>query len=689
MDTTPDSQALPPGTHLHEFVIEGLLGSGGFGITYLARDTSLGRQVVIKENLPAQFAWRETTTGTVRPRHSSASDAQDYEWSMQNFLREAETLASLDHPGIVRVLRKFETNGTAYFVMPFVDGVTFDSLIEERSSKNKPLSQDELLGLTTRMLAALGYLHQRNLYHRDIKPGNILITNEGLPVLIDFGSARQSIGERSLTVIESPGYTPFEQLQSHGNIGPWSDLYALGATLAKAITFKTLPKAADRMMDDPWPGLTAGLWTATYSDWFLQAIDRSMAVEPRNRWQSATDWLAFLNSGGTLTDASACSFTPPPLPDASIGIRNNKEESCDHGGPLIITRFWTSKTIKTTIVAAGITFIGTLIQPKTVYEQMMGSDRGFAVILGETLGGLIGAGMIALVISLVFSWIMIALKKPFVKSLSSGYSVSIIIVTLLMLFGNFSRRNYNQKYQEYSAKAEAENAKKTISGLEDDIHKMIAEGNDADGLPKNTDFRFEKKNDATDDMGRIRELMQSFFNDILTLQNDYNAALDKDGLNTLLDANRVASDSNFRESKAIITRLQKTVLTFRAKASGIVADFPKRLNDYSFSEKSNVDMMSGYKKGVGKTLPLLKETWDLEVKIIDHMNELLAHLEEIRSYWKPENGIFAFERDDDLEKFNAIMAKISACVERQAQIKQSTQKSAAENIGNLKAKIPE
>jgi hypothetical protein len=99
--------------------------------------------------------------------------------------------------------------------------------------------------------------------------------------------------------------------------------------------------------------------------------------------------------------------------------------------------------------------------------------------------------------------------------------------------------------------------------------------------------------------------------------------------------------------------------------------------------------MSGYKKGVGKTLPLLKETWDLEVKIIDHMNELLAHLEEIRSYWKPENGIFAFERDDDLEKFNAIMAKISACVERQAQIKQSTQKSAAENIGNLKAKIPE
>ena len=140
----------------------------------------------------------------------------------------------MDHPGIVRVLRQFSANGTAYFVMPFVEGVPFDGLIEERSAKNKPFTQEELLGLTTRMLDALGYIHQCNLYHRDIKPANILISMDGIPVLIDFGSARQSIGERSMTVIESAGYTPFEQLQSRGNIGPWSDLYAFGATLAKS-----------------------------------------------------------------------------------------------------------------------------------------------------------------------------------------------------------------------------------------------------------------------------------------------------------------------------------------------------------------------------------------------------------------------------------------------------------------------
>jgi serine/threonine protein kinase len=310
--TSPDSQALQQGACLEEFVIEKVLGSGGFGITYLARDTSLGRQVVIKENLPTQFAWRETTTGTVRPRHTTGGDVEDYEWSMKNFLREAETLASLDHPGIVRVLRKFQTNGTAYFVMPFVEGFAFDSLIEERKSKNKAFSQEELHGLTERMLNALGYLHQRGIYHRDIKPANILITMDGIPVLIDFGSARQRLSERSMTVIESAGYTPFEQLQSHGNVGPWSDLYALGATVAKAITFETPPKAADRMMGDPWTGLAGNsLLSSSFSPAFLHTIDRSMAVDPKNRWQSAEQWSDFFRQGGNF---SAIPITPPPLP---------------------------------------------------------------------------------------------------------------------------------------------------------------------------------------------------------------------------------------------------------------------------------------------------------------------------------------------------------------------------------------
>ena len=287
MDTLPVStQALPPGTRIEEFIVERVLGSGGFGITYLARDTGLNRHVVIKENLPAQFAWRETTTGTVRPRHSSGGDADDYQWSMNNFLREAETLASLDHPGIVRVLRKFEANGTAYFVMPYVDGVALDTLIEDRRAKDKPFSEDELRGLLEHVLGALAYLHDRGIYHRDIKPGNILISNDGVPALIDFGSARQRLSERSMTVVESAGYTPFEQLQTRGNVGPWSDLYALGGTLVKTITGEAPPKANDRIRNDPFIAMVnRGDLVSRFSRDFLRSLDKALAVNEEDRWQ--------------------------------------------------------------------------------------------------------------------------------------------------------------------------------------------------------------------------------------------------------------------------------------------------------------------------------------------------------------------------------------------------------------------
>ena len=292
-DSEPSGQALPAGARLLEFVIERVLGSGGFGITYLARDTSLNRQVVIKENLPAQFAWRETTTGTVRPRHTSGGDADDYEWSMKNFLREAETLASLDHPGIVKVLRSFQAFGTAYFVMPFVEGVALDELMKQR--EGKPFTEVELRRLLELLLPALGHLHERGIYHRDIKPGNILITNEGIPVLIDFGSARQRLSERSMTVVESAGYTPFEQLQSRGNVGPWSDLYSLGGTLVKALTGEAPPKAMDRAVGDSWIPLAQRVdLSARYSTGFLAGIDRSLAFRTEERWQKAEEWLEAL-----------------------------------------------------------------------------------------------------------------------------------------------------------------------------------------------------------------------------------------------------------------------------------------------------------------------------------------------------------------------------------------------------------
>lgn len=319
METQPtNTQALPPGTRIEEFVIERILGSGGFGITYLATDTALGRQVVIKENLPVQFCFRDTHSLTVAPRHTTGEDADNFQWSLENFSREAAMLASLDHPGIVRVLRSFQTFGTAYFVMPFVQGVAFDQLITQRQEKNQPFTEQELRGLLERMLDALGYLHDRGIYHRDIKPANLLITMEGIPTLIDFGSARQRLSERSMTVIESAGYTPFEQHQSRGNVGPWSDLYALAATLVKAITFETLPKAADRVLGDPWPGLVANSWIAVhYSSQFLSSIEKALAPLPEHRWQDAREWQDNLQTGIPMVGIAENTLPQPPVSDVA------------------------------------------------------------------------------------------------------------------------------------------------------------------------------------------------------------------------------------------------------------------------------------------------------------------------------------------------------------------------------------
>jgi formylglycine-generating enzyme required for sulfatase activity/serine/threonine protein kinase len=293
----PGGQALQAGTRLEEFIIEQVLGSGGFGITYLARDKRLGRQVVIKENLPAQFCWRDTTSLTVQPRQSSGEDADNFQYSLESFEKEAATLASLDHPGIVKVLRSFEANGTAYFVMPFVEGATFDEVIKERHAQGDSFSEEELTGLLWRVLEALAYLHDRGIYHRDIKPGNLLITTQGDPVLIDFGAARQRLSERSLTVIESPGYTPFEQMQSRGKVGPWSDLYALGGTVYKAITGETPAKAADRILEDSVVPLAERTDLGSrYSQGLLQSIDRAMRPKLSGRLQSAEEWVGSLQS---------------------------------------------------------------------------------------------------------------------------------------------------------------------------------------------------------------------------------------------------------------------------------------------------------------------------------------------------------------------------------------------------------
>ncbi len=283
------SQSLPEGTVLGGYTLIRTLGQGGFGITYLAEHRALGTQVVIKENLPLSCAYRHPETGQVLP----SGDSQAYDWAVENFHNEGRTLAKLNHPNIVKVQHAFEENGTAYFVMPYIEGSSLDSY--NRTHSAYP-GEAWLRGLLESLLGALSYLHGRNLLHRDIKPSNILLSAEGVPLLIDFGMARQLISQRTHTRLESVGFTSIEQIQSHVRAMPSADIYSLGCTLAALITNTTPPSCADRIgeQDEAVPLAIRPELLEFYTKPFLRSIDKAMAVWARDRWQSADEWLQAL-----------------------------------------------------------------------------------------------------------------------------------------------------------------------------------------------------------------------------------------------------------------------------------------------------------------------------------------------------------------------------------------------------------
>lgn len=308
-------ERLARGTKLGAYSILKTIGQGGFGITYLAERESDGAQVVIKENLPFQFCYRNAADSTVVSRPSSG---EDFQWALKRFVEEAQLLAKLSHPGIVQVLQAFKALGTAYYVMPFVGGSSLDKAA-------KPTGRDLYLyvrNVLCKMLDALDYLHQHNLLHRDIKPGNILMTEDGNPVLIDFGTARALVSECSQTRIESPGYTPFEQVQSKGNTGAWTDLYALGASCYKIITGQTPPPSVDRIGGAPdfqTLGQRAKEFPA-FPPAFLKGIDKAMEVFVHNRWQTAREWLDAVNAiplpkGDPDIDVEDIALPSEKLPD--------------------------------------------------------------------------------------------------------------------------------------------------------------------------------------------------------------------------------------------------------------------------------------------------------------------------------------------------------------------------------------
>ena len=280
--------ALPPGYHIREYEIRRVLGRGGFGITYLAHDTLLDRDVAVKEYLPTDYAVR-TEDHSVRPRSSGTS--KDYTWGLERFLDEARMMARLDHPSIVGVHAYVELNGTGYIVMEYIEGESLDDRLK-RQGKLDPFDfRFRLTAILKRLVGGLEQVHSEGYLHRDITPRNIMLKEDGTPVLIDFGSARQMVAarSRSVTALVTPGYAPLEQYSTHGKQGPWTDIYALSAVAYRCITGNVPIDATERVQGDAL-GLASEVGRWGYPDGLLMAVDLGLSLKREERPQDLKAW---------------------------------------------------------------------------------------------------------------------------------------------------------------------------------------------------------------------------------------------------------------------------------------------------------------------------------------------------------------------------------------------------------------
>src|SRR5436190_6779570 len=287
-------EILPPGTVLDgSYRIKGVVGSGGFGITYEADEINLGTVVAVKEYYPLDFGER---AGTMSVRPKSDRHVRTFDWGRSSFIREARTLARFDHPSIVNVSRVFEANSTAYMVMRFERGRSFEAWLRELG---RLPTQEELDRIVAPLLEALQTLHAADFLHRDIAPDNIIVRADGTPVLLDFGAARRAVAEMSqvFTGIVKAGYSPHEQYSSDGRLqGPWSDLYALGGTLYRAVSGHPPEEATMRFDEDRMPPAVE-VGRGHYRPGFLAAIDMCLRVRHSQRPRSVAQLRPMLFEG--------------------------------------------------------------------------------------------------------------------------------------------------------------------------------------------------------------------------------------------------------------------------------------------------------------------------------------------------------------------------------------------------------
>ena len=379
MDEQALGDGLPNGTVVGEYEIEAVIGQGGFGVVYRARHRHLGTLIVLKEYLPATVAVR--TQLAVRPRNPSVS--AHYKDGLRRFREEAQRLVQFrGHRGVVTCLGFFEERGTAYLVMEYEEGMPLSELLTSREAAGRPLGQGELLRLAEQLLNSLATVHEAGVLHRDIKPSNILIRRaDDWPVLIDFGAAKLDFERHTKSnAPHTQGYAAIEQLEAAGELGPWTDLYGLGAVLWRIVAGGTRPReplvpvdAVSRMAAslrgqvDPLPSART-LGSGRIANSALEVIDKCLEMEPANRPSDCRELLGLFSvpiqeeqaegvPDGSAEDVSESGWGEEEAANQSRPATEDRVKSGPSNAPLRRTLVGIAATLMV-LVVAGLLWYG-------------------------------------------------------------------------------------------------------------------------------------------------------------------------------------------------------------------------------------------------------------------------------------------------------------------------------------------
>ena len=386
--------ALPAGTMLGEFELQGLLGFGGFGMVYRGYDHSLQRAVAIKEYMPSALVAR---TANQELSARSAADSQTFQSGLKSFIAEARLLARFDHPSLVKVYRFWEANNTAYMAMPLYQGIT---LKQARLQMSGPPPEDWLRVVLWSVLEALKVLHSSDALHRDVSPDNIFLQDAGPPVLLDLGAARLAVmeGNKKHTAVLKVNYAPIEQYADVSDLreGPWTDIYALAAVVHGCVCNEAPLPATFRVVRDRLPTMfkiaktTNTHFGQSYSSAFIKAIDHALAVQPGDRPQSVE---AFAK------ELKLRSVSQPQRFDWRTALGDKVSLSADGSGASSVA-FGASSTVADTVPFASTQDTAPSANPvvkaaKSVVPKSPG---------GTPRWGLVGAGVAAIFVVGALLW---------------------------------------------------------------------------------------------------------------------------------------------------------------------------------------------------------------------------------------------------------------------------------------------